>query len=116
MRSSSSVNVGREAEGHELSQRWDSVNGRPVIDRAGTARLVMRDTAPAVSPGEDADGYALPDALLVFVIDATKADKAVNAERWRKLVRDGATLQSVAPKPRTASCRSPTALPEGCCA
>jgi hypothetical protein len=71
-----SANVGREAEGHELDQRWDSVNGTPVIDRAGTARLVMRDTAPAVSPRKDVRGYALPDGLLVLVIDATKVNKA----------------------------------------
>jgi hypothetical protein len=84
-----SVNVGREAEGHKLSQDWDSVNGRPVMDRPGTARLVFEDTAPAVSPSKDVRGYALPDGLLVLVIDATKADKAVNAERWRKLVPGG---------------------------
>jgi len=51
----------------------------------------MRDTAPAVSPSKDADGYALPDGLLVLVIDATKAEKAINADadRWRKLVPGG---------------------------
>jgi hypothetical protein len=51
-----SVNVGREAEGHELDQRWDSVYGTPVVYRAGTVRLVMRDTAPAVSPCKDLRG------------------------------------------------------------
>ena len=41
----------------------------------------MRDTAPAVSPSKDVRGYALPDGLLVLVIDATEVDKAVNTER-----------------------------------
>jgi hypothetical protein len=49
----------------------------------------VRDTAPAVSPRKDVRGYALPDGLLVLVIDATKVDKAVSAERWRNLVPGG---------------------------
>jgi hypothetical protein len=84
-----SANVGREAEGHELSKRWDSVEGNAVVARPGTARLVMRDTAPAVSTTKDARGFALPAGLLVLVIDATKVDKATSAERWSGLVGDG---------------------------
>ena len=56
----------------------------------------MRDTAPAVSPSKDGRGYALPDGLLVLVIDATKVDKAANAERWRNLSRVARTRPSPA--------------------
>ena len=56
----------------------------------------MRDTAPAVSPSKDGRGYALPDGLLVLVIDATKVDKAANAERWRNLSRVARTRPSTA--------------------
>jgi hypothetical protein len=84
-----SVNVGREAEGHELDQQWDSVDGNKAIARPGTARLVMRDTPPAISPTEDTSGDALPDGLLVLVVDATKVNTAAGAERWSELVPGG---------------------------
>jgi hypothetical protein len=84
-----SANVGREAEGHKLSQDWCSVDGKAAIERPGIARLVFEDTAPAVSHQEDVSGDALPDGLLILVIDATVVDKASDGSRWAKLVPSG---------------------------